>query len=171
MTEEQIETEGNEEESPVIRTLRKENRELKKQLAGEERLRQEVRAEIERENAAKGYLADLGYPEKLYDKLDLGEVDLSLDGIADALSEQLGFSVDPSAPTQTQTEETPTQAVSEPPKQHQDLQRVADLSSRVRAIADGGSDPSASLSRKIAGAQSEEELVQIMSEAGLATSY
>lgn len=168
-TERDQPTDESSEDSEVLNTVRKRNRELEKELKSRptrDELEAEIRTELERENAISEQLVALGHPKGLSEFLKgrlEEDAEVSREAVALAL-QGIGYQVEVDGAAE-QSEGR------EPSSQETELAGVANLSAQVRSAASGEVDPSAALAKKINAATTPQELEQAMREAGVATSY
>lgn len=155
--EETVETDG---ESSVIAELRKQNRELQRQLKGSvtpDDVEAEVEKRIARRDAVQGLLVDLGYNPKL-SKLVLSNVDGDLESeTVRGFLEGLG--VEP----QTASDDKGAQKQDSASERG----RVGEFAARVSSAARRSPSDSNGLMEKLNAAKSPEEISKIMNEAGL----
>lgn len=151
------------EDSPVIRALRKQIKDLQavtKNAPKREDIEAAVRADLARETAIADLLIGLGHPKGMSAvvKGKMGDAEVTLEGVAEAL-QSLGYAV-------AGEDEGAVGSGGETPEAHSDLVNVANLSAQVRATASGSNKES--VEDRIAKAQSQAEVNAIMVEAGLA---
>lgn len=150
---------GSMEDSPVIKALRKQIRDLEnanKSAPTRESIEAEIRTELERESAISSQLIELGHPAGmsafLKGKL---EGDVTRESVVAAL-EGIGYKVEvPDAAEGSDGAAAAGQS---------DLARVASLSAQVASAASGAS--SDDIMQRINQAQTPAELQAIMAEAG-----
>jgi hypothetical protein len=158
---------GTEEESPVIRGLRTQIRDLEASLKSRperEQVAAEVRSQLEREQAIAEQLIALGHPKGMLDTVasKVGEGEVNRDSVAQALT-SIGYNLvpenDAANDSKVEAKATDNSALAE----------VSTLSAQISAAAQG--EPADSTMAKIAGAKSNAELAAIMAEAGATKAY
>ena len=171
MTQEQhaatVEAEDEYQDSPVIKALRKQIRDLTKERDARpdrDTLEAELRPSWERDKAIEAELMGFGHPKAILDivKDQLGESEVNRESVAKAL-EVIGYTVELTA----SADEAPVSDAGSVPDEMSNLAQVTSLSRQVQSAASGAT--SDDLSKRIAGAKSREELVAIMDEAGAVT--
>ena len=148
------------EDSPVIKALRKQIKDLQAQVnsaPARESIEAEIRSQLARESAISTLLIELGHPAGMSAVVNgkLGDAEASRETVAEAL-QSLGY--------QVVEAEASEDAGEGPSQQLADLAKVTDLSSQVRAASQGSN--LASEVEKIAQAQTPEELVRLAAEGG-----
>jgi hypothetical protein len=148
------------EDSPVIKELRKQLKDMQKELKSmpsRSDIEAELRSQLEREQAVESQLVAHNVPTSIRSIVEekLGDADPTAEAVVEALT-ALGFSVEDDGGA-SEDGEADGQAAS-------DLAAVSDLSAKVRSTAKGG-QPESDMD-KISRAKSREELQAIASEAG-----
>lgn len=157
-------TEESMDDSPIIKALRKQIRDLEKAVNAaptRESIEAEVRGELARQAAISAQLIELGHPAGMWEAVKgrLGESEVTRDSVAEALR-GIGY--------QVEVVEAPEESGGEASVNVSDLAKVTSLSAQVRSAAQGV-DPG-DVMRKINQATSPEDLQAILVEAGLAVS-
>ena len=154
--------ESMDEDSPVIRALRKQIKDLQSQAKNaptRDSIEAEVRADLARQDAIADLLVGLGHPRGMSAvvKARMGDAEVTRESVAEAL-QALGYAV-------ADGDESAVESGGEAPEAHSDLVNVANLSAQVRAAASGSGKES--VEDRIAKAESPEQVAAIMAEAGL----
>ena len=153
--------ETDQEDNSLIRDLRAQIKDLAKELKAKpdrDTLAAELKDQLSRDMAIETQLIGFGHPAGILDivKGKLGDAEVTAEAVAEALT-GIGYKVDVEDATSEHEEVTEPEVT--------DLAKVTDLSAQVQSAAKGLD--SRDVSGRINQADSQEELTEIMKEAGL----
>lgn len=149
------------EESPVIKDLRKQLKDAQRELKSvpsRSEIEAEVLAAVARTSAIETELVGLNLPKGLSETVEgkLGDADVTREGVVEALT-AIGFEITDSPDGGEESQQTEQNV--------QDLSQVANLGSQVAQAATGQNTDN--LTDKINEAETPAQLAEIMREAGL----
>lgn len=145
-----------EEDSDLVKDLRKQIKELSRDLKAQPSrtdIEANIRATVAREKAIESELTSLNLPAGLSEVVEgkLGDADVTAEAVAEALK-AIGFEL-----TDSTDDETPDVA--------DQVNQVASLGNQIANKAK--TDPNAALTEKINAADTMDELAEVMAKAGL----
>jgi hypothetical protein len=151
-------------DSPVIRALRQQIKDLKEQVKNvpsRESIEAEVRTKLERTSALSAQLVALGHPAGLAALLEgqLGEAEVTRESVVQLL-EGIGY--------QVAVDDASSEEGTQPAAGLADLAKVSTLSAQVASTVKGGNQ--ASVLQRIAEAQTPAELAAIAAQEGFLSS-
>jgi hypothetical protein len=150
-------------ETPLIKSLRKQLKELQKNTPSRAQIEAEVRAEIRREQDLADTLIALGHPAAASSWVlpKLGDRPADFDNVSAILADA-GYEPGQTAPASSRPT-APTQPTPAAPTVDPNLRAVSSLSAQVATVVSGG--PKTAMQR-IAEAQTPAELAAIAAEHG-----